>query len=116
MTSVPSRAKTLGGLETQIIGALHQVFRRHPAIERVILYGSRAMGTHRPGSDIDLTIVGEIEPNELLQLEVELDDLLLPQKIDLSLLRQIDNPDLLAHIDRVGRTLYARSRTREDVQ
>lgn len=117
MTSVSRSADPLKGLETQTIEALHRVFRRHPGIERVILYESRAMGTHRPGSDIDLTIsgdIGDIEANELLLLEVELDDLLLPQKIDLSLQRQIDNPDLLAHIHRVSRALYERAHARKE--
>lgn len=116
MTSVTTSLSKHGepdtGLTPQTMEALRDVFRQHGGIERVTLYGSRAMGTHRPGSDIDLTIIGDIEPNELLQIEVELDDLLLPQKIDLSLQRQIDNPDLLAHIDRVGRTVYARSHPR----
>ncbi|MCC5888284.1 MAG: nucleotidyltransferase domain-containing protein [Gammaproteobacteria bacterium] len=88
---------------------MRSVFSRYGGIERVILYGSRAMGTHRPGSDIDLTVTGDLGPGEVLMLENELDDLLLPQKIDLSLHRFIDNPELLAHIDRVGRTLYERS-------
>lgn len=114
MTSALSLAEPFTGLTPQTIEVLRNVFRRHAGIERIILYGSRAMGTHRPGSDIDLTIVGEIEQKELLRLEVELDDLLLPQKIDLSLQRMIDNPDLLEHIDRVGKTLYQRSQHRQD--
>jgi len=115
MTSAQDGAETSAGLSSHALEALHNVFSRHTGIERVILYGSRAIGTYRPGSDIDLTVTGAIEPDEMLQWEVELDDLLLPQKIDLSLHRFIDNPDLLAHIDGVGRTLYERSQTQEGV-
>ncbi|HTG45994.1 MAG TPA: nucleotidyltransferase domain-containing protein, partial [Verrucomicrobiae bacterium] len=37
---------------------LIEVFRRHPEVTRVILFGSRAKGTHRPSSDVDLALTG----------------------------------------------------------
>jgi uncharacterized protein len=43
--------------------------------------------------------------SELLRINGELDDLMLPYTIDLSLLKQIDNPSLLSHIERVGKPL-----------
>jgi predicted nucleotidyltransferase len=71
-----------------------------------ILYGSRATGRHRPNSDIDLTLEGDIPWEEFLTIEKELDDLLLPYTIDLSLKGQIDNPTLREHIERHGRQFY----------
>lgn len=95
------------GLPDTAVAKLQSVFAAHPHIEQVILYGSRAKGNYRPGSDIDLTIVGDaVDWQELLRIDNEIDDLLLPYKWDLSLLRQIDNPDLLEHIRRVGITFY----------
>lgn len=74
-----------------------------------MLYGSRAMGTFRPGSDIDVTLVGEdLKLAELLKIANELDQLMLPYKIDLSLLHQLDNPQLIDHIQRVGIAIYTR--------
>ncbi len=97
------------GLTESTIAAINGVFAACPQVERVILYGSRAKGTQRNGSDIDLTIVGkEVTHDQLLALANRLDDLLLPYKIDLSLLRQIDNPDLLEHIRRVGVVFFER--------
>jgi uncharacterized protein len=97
------------GLKREQQEAMNGCFARYAAIERVILYGSRAMGTGKPGSDIDLTIEEDgLGDSDLVKLESELDDLLLPYKIDLSLRRQIDNADLLAHIERVGKVFYAR--------
>lgn len=93
------------GLATSELEQLRRVFARYPDIEQVIVYGSRAKGTHRPGSDIDLTLVGDLDWQTFHELEIELDDLLLPYQIDLSLLSQIDNPDLKAHIERIGQTL-----------
>jgi len=97
------------GLSSQVVSALCGVFAQHSGVEQVILYGSRAKGTFRPGSDIDLTIKGALAFPELLQIESEIDDLLLPYKLDLSLLSQIENPDLLAHIERVGVVFYGKS-------
>ncbi|HEY9363209.1 MAG TPA: nucleotidyltransferase domain-containing protein [Chitinophagaceae bacterium] len=95
------------GLKPSHINAINNCFEKCNSIERVIVYGSRAKGNYKPGSDIDLTIVDkEMSYGELLKLENQLDDLLLPYKIDLSLKRQISNPELLAHIERVGKTFY----------
>lgn len=98
------------GLSCEILGRLRQVFARHPEIERVVLYGSRAKGNFREGSDIDLTCEGKaLDLPLMLKIENELDDLLLPYKLDVSLLAHIDDPDLKAHIARVGQVLYERS-------
>lgn len=91
------------GLSAEQIAAIHNVFRRHPKINRAILYGSRAKGNFRPGSDIDLTLQGEqLLLSDLLRISNELDDLLLPYTIDLSIYHTIEEPALVAHIARVG--------------
>lgn len=94
------------GLKQTYIEAIGQCFARYPQIEQVIIYGSRAKGSYRSGSDIDLTIVGHLDYQSLMKLENQLDDLLLPYKIDLSLKHQINNPDLLNHIERAGKVFY----------
>ena len=50
------------GLSPDEIERMRSVFRRVPAIREVVLYGSRARGTHRAGSDIDLALVGLDDP------------------------------------------------------
>jgi len=81
------------------------VLSAEPAVREVWLYGSRAMGRHRPGSDIDLTLVApDLSHQGRLRLMGALDDLLLPWSIDLSLHHEL--PELLAqHVARVGRRL-----------
>ena len=97
------------GLKDATIEKIRSVFSHYPQVDEVILYGSRAMGRHRNGSDIDLTMVGEGVTHSLqLKIENELDDLLLPYKIDLSVMDAIDNADLLDHIRRVGLVFYRR--------
>ena len=97
------------GLKDEVIERINDVFRRFPGIDEVILYGSRAKGNFKPGSDIDLTVKGEqIDLSTLYKVERELDDLMLPYMIDISIWSQIDNQDLLEHIQRVGRVFYSR--------
>lgn len=97
------------GLPPATLEKLRSVFARHPAIETVVLYGSRAKGNYRPGSDIDLTLKGgEISFAEFLQIEDQIDNLMLPYTVDLSQYQQLGNADLIEHIDRVGIEIYAR--------
>lgn len=99
------------GLTSDQIEAILSVLRRHPNISRAIVYGSRAKGNYRPGSDIDLTLKGEgLTLTDLLCISNELDDLLLPYTIDLSLFESLSEPALLAHIDRVGVELFCCSK------
>ncbi|WP_439585399.1 nucleotidyltransferase domain-containing protein [Dyadobacter bucti] len=69
--------------------------------------GSRANGNYRNGSDIDPVIVGEeLDLSQRFKIELELDDLLLPFKIDLAILHQIENQELADHINRRGVVFY----------
>lgn len=98
------------GLKSTDITAMHGVFARHPQVEQVLLYGSRAKGNYRPGSDIDLTLKGpQLDLGIRFRIETELDDLLLPYQMDLSLLAHIKNEELLEHIERVGVVFYAKN-------
>jgi predicted nucleotidyltransferase len=98
------------GLLPDQIEKLQAIFAKYPQVKRVLIYGSRAKGDYRNGSDIDLTLLGEsLDLAVQFDIENELDDLLLPYKIDLSIFPHIDNPGLLAHIQRVGLPFFVRS-------
>ncbi|WP_320176129.1 nucleotidyltransferase domain-containing protein [Maridesulfovibrio sp.] len=91
------------GLKEEVIERICAVIHGYPSVEKVILFGSRAKGCHSPGSDIDLTLMGdEITATERDRILLALDDLFLPYTIDLSLFRQITSDDLREHIARVG--------------
>ena len=99
--------KQSSGLPDTAIEKIRAEFNRYPEIQRVILFGSRAIGTYQVGSDIDLCIEAEsLNLTQLLKIENALDELLLPWKIDLSLKHFIDNPALLAHIRAYGIIFY----------
>lgn len=91
------------GLPDHAISRIREVLEAHPVILGVVLYGSRATGKHRAGSDIDLCLdAPAMSLSELLRIENEIDDLLLPWKVDLTVRQRIDNPALIDHTDRVG--------------
>ena len=95
------------GLPPETVAAIGGVFARHPEVDKALLYGSRAKGNYKRGSDIDLTLLGaRLDLRDLMHLADELDDLLLPYTIDLSLHSQLENPALLDHIQRVGKVFY----------
>lgn len=100
---------TPSGLNTTTIEKMSAVFARFPQVEKAVLYGSRATGTFKNGSDIDLALDGkELSFSLLLKIRSELDDLLLPYTIDLSIFEQLTDPDLIDHIQRVGMVFYER--------
>lgn len=78
-----------------------------PEVQQAVLYGSRAKGTHRPNSDIDICLdAPDMAFSDFLQLSAQLDELALPYSLDLALKHHIENPDLLDHINRVGVVIY----------
>jgi len=95
------------GLPDATVVSMQRVFERFPQVEKVIIYGSRAKGNFRPGSDIDLTLLGqELNGSVLSHILVDLDDLNMPYMLDVSLFDQIGSDDLLSHIERAGKVFY----------
>jgi len=97
------------GLKQDTINQINQIFSTYPEISKAIIYGSRTKGNYKPGSDIDLTLVGDnINHHQLLEILNKIDDLLLPYFCDLSIFNSLNNPNLIEHIERVGITFYKR--------
>ena len=97
------------GLPADTHEKLNAVFARHEHIGQVLIYGSRAMGSFREGSDIDLSLKGEELEYDLLSRVIrEIDDLNLPYLFDISIYDHIEDSDLRGHIDRAGKVFYER--------
>lgn len=95
------------GLSQQQYAELLSILMQFPAIESVILFGSRAKGTLHERSDIDLAITGKLlDRHQLAEIMMAFDESDLPFKVDIQLLTDIQNPALLAHISRVGKVIY----------
>jgi len=96
------------GLSDKTLEILNSIFRKYLGIKQVVLYGSRAKGSYRKGSDIDMSLKTDntFTRLDLLHIVGDLDDSDLPYLVDVSIYDNLSNPDLRAHIDRVGKILY----------
>lgn len=95
------------GIKDDYWKRLETVFVSHKNIEKVILYGSRAKGTNRMYSDVDIVLVGEkINNREYCELVQEIDDLLLPFIFDISVYHSIKDSNLIESINRTGVIIY----------
>ena len=97
------------GLADIELQALRDALASVPEVEEAIIYGSRARGTNRIASDIDLTLKGNnLTYLQLALLDERIDELYLPYFVDLSLYSMLKNPDLLDSIHREGKVFYNR--------
>ena len=98
------------GLKDATIEKICGVLAAHPEVEKAVLYGSRAKGNYKNGSDIDLTLCGgaDLTQRVLFRIMDEIDDWLLPYMFDLSIYADLRDADLLDHIRRVGAVFYER--------
>ena len=94
------------GLSDTHLKAITDVLAGNKRIEQVILFGSRAKGTHRPGSDVDMALKGrDLKHNDLLDVSNALDELWLPIRFDLILYDRVKEPALLDQINQFGKEL-----------
>ena len=96
------------GLPLEVVRKITAVFTQYPQVKSAALYGSRAKGHFKTGSDIDLTLHGDsdLTLSVLYRILDDLDDLLLPYTIDLSIFHDIVDRDVIDHIQRIGVSFY----------
>lgn len=96
------------GLSQTTLTFIKKVFSRYPQIIKVRIYGSRAKGNYTHGSDIDMTIIddGTLRHEDFLEIIGTFEESNLPYMCDISLFRDLQNVDLIEHINRVGKTIY----------
>ena len=89
---------------------------RYPQVDKGILYGSRAKGNYKTGSDIDLTLCSGDDLNLKVFNRVmeDLDELLLPYTFDLSIFNYIEDKDVSDHIQRVGVPFYKKGEVADE--
>ena len=95
------------GLPPSTVDTIRQILADVPAVEKAVIYGSRAKGNYRPGSDIDLTLFGDaLDLDTLGQIATRLDESPIPYQVDLSIFKLIEHEGLREHIERVGQLFY----------
>ena len=99
----------MSGLTPREIDLLRTVFRRHPEIERVCLFGSRATGANRPESDVDLVAWGALDPQLQARIAAELEELPLLYLFDFEVYEHIIDENLRRAVDGANREVYPRA-------
>lgn len=97
------------GLTAAALTAIQHILATSPRVDRAILFGSRAKDTFKPGSDIDIALLGKaLNFNALLPIYQQLEDLELANTFDLVIYDHIEEPSLVEHINRMGVPLFSR--------
>lgn len=87
---------------------IHKALQQFPEIERAKIYGSRALGNYKNGSDVDLAIIGKrVSRQTILRLNDVLNEVYpLPYMFDLVHYDLLNNENLKKHIDQFGEEIY----------
>jgi uncharacterized protein len=93
------------GLTSRDLDTLHSLFSQYSGIQRVRIFGSRAKGNYRRGSDLDLVIDGVYDYSEL---QSDIEESSLPYFVDILNPKDIWELPLQEHIQRVGKVIYIR--------
>lgn len=96
------------GLSERDLAQITAVLSDYPAVAQALIYGSRAKGVHRRGSDVDIALKGDdLTYRIIAAVSYRLnEETTMPYRFDLLNYHTIDNPDLVDHIDRVGVLFY----------
>ncbi|QQK74235.1 nucleotidyltransferase domain-containing protein [Salicibibacter cibarius] len=103
------------GLIDRDLFYIQKALEKYPEIEKGIIYGSRALGNYKRGSDVDLAIVGEpVSHRTMVGLNDDLNEVYpLPYMFDLVHYDELSNEDLKNHIDQYGKELYSKGVSHE---
>ena len=96
------------GLSDRTLNTLYSIFQKYPDIKQAVIYGSRAKGNFKKGSDIDLSLKTNetFSHRDLANIADDFDESDMPYFVDVSVYDNLSNKDLKDHIDRVGKVLY----------
>lgn len=97
-----------GGFVHNDITIITSVLKQHPEIDEAYLFGSRAKGNYRHGSDVDIALKGNsLNPEIISRISFQLnEETSLPYKFDIFNYHSISHNDLLQHIDQIGIRFY----------
>ena len=99
------------GLKSEHRRAIIETLSANPKVERIVLFGSRAMGTFTPTSDIDLALYGDdLTLSDQAALAEAMAELSIPQRVDILIHHRIENRALREHIRKHGVEWFMRRR------
>ena len=95
------------GLKPSDIEKIKQICANYVEVEEALIYGSRAMGNYKPGSDVDIALIGNVSLSTVFAISAELNErTLMPYKFDVLAYSHLTNMALKEHIDTFGKTFY----------
>lgn len=98
------------GLSQADMATIQQIMAQFPEVEKAVIFGSRAKGTHERGSDVDIALFGENLKNVVYKIHYQLEEeTILPYFFDILDYNTITNDQLKDQINRVGKTFYQRA-------
>ena len=98
------------GLLESDINDVISILLKNKTILKIVLFGSRAKGNFRDGSDVDIALKGaNLKLDDIIDVSLEIDKLFLPYKFDFVIYDRIEEKTLIEHIDRVGIVLSERA-------
>jgi predicted nucleotidyltransferase len=101
-TSTATDSVNIRGITKAHVEQWEQLWEHQLRLQAVWLFGSRAIGRHQPGADIDICLEGVARSHDdLVQLIRPVDDLLPLWRVEL-LQRHELSAELDAHVTRVG--------------
>jgi len=99
----------MDGLKDKYRKAIIDILSANERVEKVVLFGSRAMGTFTPTSDVDIALFGDnLTLTDQAKLAEAIEELSIPQRIDILPYKSIKNEKLIEHIKRHGMEWYRR--------
>lgn len=92
------------GFQQSDLAIIVSVLQKHQEVAEAWLFGSRAKGNYKTGSDVDIALKGEHLTAEIISnISYQLnEETSLPYKFDILNYNSISNIDLKEHVDRVG--------------
>jgi predicted nucleotidyltransferase len=106
LESVTNKYKEIFGVKREIIKAITDIIYLNNKVEQIIIFGSRAKGNFKKGSDIDLAIIcNQLSLGELLKIKSDINELPIPYKVDIVDYNEIKNLELIDHINNVGKKI-----------
>lgn len=95
------------GLSQRSLQTLYDILSKYTDIQEVYIFGSRAKGNFRPGSDIDLAVMNSgLDPKTITNVLNDCAESSLPEMVDLVDFTTLTHPDFIQHIERVGQLFY----------
>lgn len=98
------------GLRATDLRYIMDTLKKFPEIKKAAIFGSRAKGNYKPGSDVDIAIWGEeVTFNTVSRLRSLLEEQSpMPYFFDVVDYTHLTHEQLREHIARVGKTIFSR--------